>query len=110
MSLNSVRILFSHRAQRTLKAAVENQNDIPSTIPYDKGNPFQQRPSSSRAASAAAANLERAMLELDSEQHMPENVEMETWKRLIMLRRTKVEKEQQVIKLWCHHLCTVDSL
>ncbi|XP_066933494.1 cilia- and flagella-associated protein 43-like [Clytia hemisphaerica] len=84
------------RAQRTLKAAFENQNDIISTTPYDKGNPFQQRPSSSRAVSAAAANLERAMLELDNEQHMPENVDIETWKRLIMLRRTKVEKEQQL--------------
>jgi len=63
------------RAQRTLKAAVETQGD---TTTSDKGNPFQPRPSSSRAASAAAANLERAMIDLDNEQHMPENIEVET--------------------------------
>ena len=36
------------------------------------------------------------MAELDSEQHMPENMEMETWKKFVSLRRTKVDKEQQV--------------
>ena len=82
--------MLNARAQRTLKAAVETQGDA------EKGNPFQPRPSSSRAASAAAASLERAMLELDSEQHMPENIEQETWQHLVALRRNKLEKEQQV--------------
>jgi len=80
------------RAQRTLKAAVESQADV---TPSDE-NPFHPRPSSSRAASAAAQVLEKAMLDLDSEHHMPENVEIDSWRKLVMLRRTKVEKEQQL--------------
>ncbi len=80
------------RAQKTLKAAVETQADVPAS----GGNPFKPRPSSSRAVSVAVATLEKAMTELDDDQHMPEGVDHETWRRLVMLRRFKVEKEQQV--------------
>ena len=64
------------------------------------GNPFKPRPSSSRAASAAANALEKALSELDSEQHMPENIDIDTWRKLISLRRTKVGREQQVNVYW----------
>ena len=85
-------IFFHFRAQRTLKAASEVQSE--NTIVT--GNPFKPRPSSSRAASAAANVLEKALSELDSEQHMPENIDIDTWRKLISLRRTKVGREQQV--------------
>ena len=75
---------------------MENQSEC-STNNTEKGNPFQYRPSSSRATSAAAASMEKALTDLDNEQHMPENVEIETWQHLVTLRRKKVEKEQQVI-------------
>ena len=76
---------------------MENQNESSTNNSNtEKGNPFQYRPSSSRATSAAAASMEKALTELDSEQHMPENVEIEAWQHLVALRRNKVEKEQQV--------------
>ncbi|XP_057306385.1 cilia- and flagella-associated protein 43-like [Hydractinia symbiolongicarpus] len=77
------------RAQRTLKAATESHKDAFSAE-------SKTRPSSSRAASAAAHNLEKAMQELDSEHHMPEHMDVEVWKRMVMLRRNKVEREQQL--------------
>lgn len=80
------------RAQKVLKAAVESHADVAT----ENRNPFQPRPSSSRAATMAAASLEKAMVELDDEQHMPEGITFETWKKLVAVRRLKVEKEQQV--------------
>ena len=85
-------LLQFFRAQKTLKAAVETHADVAT----ESRNPFQQRPSSSRAASLAAASLEKAMIELDDEQHMPDSLNFETWKKLVAIRRIKVEKEQQV--------------
>ena len=66
------------------------------TVCEADGNPFILRPSSSRVASAAVSNLEKAMQELDGEQHIPENIEVDVWKKFVVLRRNKVEKEQQV--------------
>eukprot|EP00795_Rhopilema_esculentum_P012071 gene12071-2664_t len=80
------------RAQKTLKAAAESQADVGA----ENRNPFQPRPSSSRAASLAAASLEKAMMELDDDQHMPDGLHYETWRKLVGVRRLKVEKEQQV--------------
>ena len=85
-------LLFFFRAQKTLKAAVESHADVAT----ENRNPFQQRPSSSRAASVAAASLEKAMAELDDDQHMPDGVNYDTWRKLVAIRRIKVEKEQQV--------------
>ena len=80
------------RAQKTLKAAVESQADVST----NSRNPFQARPSSSRALALAAATLDKAMSELDDDQHMPEGLNYDTWRKLVALRRLKVEKEQQV--------------
>ena len=80
------------RAQKTLKAAVETHADVAT----EDRSPFQKRPSSSRAAMVAVASLEKAMAELDDEIHMPDGVNYETWKKLVAIRRVKVEKEQQV--------------
>ena len=44
----------------------------------------------------AAATLDKAMSELDDDQHMPEGLNYDTWRKLVALRRLKVEKEQQV--------------
>lgn len=82
---------FSLRGQKQLKAATESHGDLP-----ESGSPFGLRPSSSRANSEAVRNLERAMEELDDEQHMPEGVEPAVWQRLVQARRQKVESEQQV--------------
>ena len=92
-------MFLSFRAQKSLKAAAETQADAPSP----SGNPFQPRPSSSRAVSMAAVTLERAMTDLDDEQHMPEGINHDTWRKLISLRRLKVEKEQQVYLTDHHH-------
>ena len=62
----------------------------------DSGSPFSPRPTSSRAHSAAARTLEKAMVELDDEQHMPEGVDTAVWQRLVDARKQKVESEQQV--------------
>ena len=67
------------------------------SIQHAQGNPFQYRPSSSRAASAAAWNTEKSLRELDGENHIPDNVDIDTWNHFISLRRTKIEKEQQVL-------------
>jgi len=79
------------RGQKQLKAATESHGDLP-----ESGSPFGPRPSSSRANSEAVRNLERAMDELDDEQHMPEGVESAVWQRLVQARRQKVDSEQQV--------------
>lgn len=79
------------RGQKQLKAATESHGDHP-----DGGSPFGPRPSSSRSNSVAIRSLERAMDELDDEQHMPEGVESTVWQRLVQARREKVESEQQV--------------
>lgn len=83
--------LSSLRGQKQLKAATESHGDHP-----DGGSPFGPRPSSSRSNSVAIRSLERAMDELDDEQHMPEGVESAVWQRLVQTRREKVESEQQV--------------
>ena len=75
-----------------MKAATSSHADALSI----DGSPFQARPSSSRAASAAAASLEASMKELDTADHMPENIDESTWNKLVQVRRHKVEKEQQV--------------
>ncbi|PFX29198.1 cilia- and flagella-associated protein 43-like [Stylophora pistillata] len=79
------------RGQKQLKAAAESHGDT-----FDGGSPFGPRPSSSRSNSVAMRSLERAMDELDDEQHMPEGVESAVWQRLVQARRQKVESEQQV--------------
>lgn len=79
------------RGQKQLKAATESHGDLP-----ESGSPFVPRPSSSRTTSEAQRSLERAMDELDDEQHMPEGVESAVWQRLVQARRQKVESEQQV--------------
>lgn len=79
------------RGQKQLKAATESHGELP-----ESGSPFGPRPSSSRTNSVALRSLERAMDELDDEQHMPEGVESAVWQRLVQARRQKVESEQQV--------------
>jgi hypothetical protein len=37
------------------------------------------------------------MEELDSEEHMPEGLELDVWHRFVETRRLKVESEQQVL-------------
>ena len=71
---------------------MESQADVAT----NSRNPFQARPSSSRALAQAAATLDKAMSELDDDQHMPEGLNYDTWRKLVALRRLKVEKEQQV--------------
>lgn len=83
--------IFFFRGQKQLKAATESHGDLP-----ESGSPCGPRPSSSRANSEAVRSLERAMDELDDEQHMPEGVEPAVWQRLVQARRQKVESEQQV--------------
>ena len=89
-SLHHVTVFFP-RGQKQLKAATESHGDLP-----ESGSPFVPRPSSSRTTSEAQRSLERAMDELDDEQHMPEGVESAVWQRLVQARRQKVESEQQV--------------
>ena len=36
------------------------------------------------------------MAELDSEEHMPEGVELDVWHRFVETRKQKVDSEQQV--------------
>ncbi|XP_015758446.1 PREDICTED: cilia- and flagella-associated protein 43-like [Acropora digitifera] len=79
------------RGQKQLKAAAESHGEL-----TESGNPVVPRPSSSRTQSEAQRSLERAMDELDDEQHMPEGVESAVWQRLIQARRQKLESEQQV--------------
>ncbi|XP_068708688.1 cilia- and flagella-associated protein 43-like [Montipora foliosa] len=79
------------RGQKQLKAATESHGDLP-----ESGSPFGPRPSSSRTHSEAQRSLERAMDELDDEEHMPEGVESAVWQRLVQARRQKLESEQQL--------------
>lgn len=79
------------RGQKQLKAAAESHGEL-----TENGNPVVPRPSSSRTQSEAQRSLERAMDELDDEQHMPEGVESAVWQRLVQARRQKLESEQQV--------------
>ncbi|XP_031564143.1 cilia- and flagella-associated protein 43-like [Actinia tenebrosa] len=78
------------RGQKQLRAVTDPQADVKTD------SPFAPRPSSSRAHSAAAKHLAKAMEELDSIEHMPEGLELEVWQRFIETRRQKVESEQQV--------------
>ena len=80
------------RGQKQLKIAADTQVET-----EGGGSPFTPRPSSSRAHSAAARTLEKAMVELDDEQHMPEGLETSVWQRFVDTRRQKVDSEQQVI-------------
>lgn len=82
------------RGQKQLRAAAESHNEMPT---QNGGSPFEARPSSSRAHSAAARHFEKAMAELDNEEHMPEGVDIDVWHRLVDFRKQKVESEQQVI-------------
>lgn len=91
MLLTSCVVRFFLRGQKQLKAATESHGELP-----ESGSPFGPRPSSSRTNSVALRSLERAMDELDDEQHMPEGVESAVWQRLVQARRQKVESEQQV--------------
>ena len=79
-------IIVFIRGQKTLKAAID----------ADSSNPYMGRPSSSRAASAATHQLDKAMEELDSEQHMPEGLDPTVWIRFIDVRRNKLDSEQKV--------------
>lgn len=88
---NLIRNAWFFRGQKQLKAAAESHGEL-----TESGNPFVPRPSSSRTQSEAQRSLERAMDELDDEQHMPEGVEFAVWQRLVQARRQKLESEQQV--------------
>lgn len=80
------------RGQKQLRAVAESHGDMP----VQGGSPYSPRPSSSRAHSAAAKHFDKAMVELDSEEHMPEGVDLDVWQRLVDVRRQKVDSEQQV--------------
>ena len=41
-------------------------------------------------------SLEKAMAELDHQEHMPEGLDEHVWQRLVQARRMKVESEQKV--------------
>ena len=87
----SLLLQHTYRGQKQLKIAADTQADTDAG-----GSPFSPRPSSSRAHSAATRTLEKAMLELDDEQYMPEGLETSVWQRFVETRRQKVESEQQV--------------
>ena len=69
---------------------------------YDtkSGNPFSDRPPTSRRDEDAQMALDAAVAELDS--HPPDNVDRAVWERLCSYRRAKIEFEMNVS---CHSRC-----
>eukprot|EP00118_Oscarella_pearsei_P015536 m.140476 g.140476 ORF g.140476 m.140476 type:complete len:1641 (+) comp38310_c0_seq5:24-4946(+) len=65
-------------------------------VPTDPSslNPYSVRPSSARGGGPRV--LAAAWDELDGDSHRPDGVDAAMWQRLIVARRLKVEKEQQV--------------
>jgi len=68
---------------------------------YDSksGNPFSDRPPSSRRNEEAQRALDAAVAELDS--NAPENFDENVWERLCSYRRAKIEMEMNVSYIVC---------
>ncbi|XP_065649701.1 cilia- and flagella-associated protein 43 isoform X4 [Hydra vulgaris] len=84
--------LFKKRpqVQRTLKAVIDNQ------ISLTEENRFELRVPSSLAVNAVHHSVEDTLNGLDSLENKPEKILVETWSKLVTLRRGKFEKEQQL--------------
>jgi len=67
---------------------------------YDSksGNPFSDRPPTSRRNEEAQRALDAAVAELDS--NAPENFDDSVWERLCNYRRAKIEMEVNVSSVW----------
>lgn len=63
--------------------------------PAKTGNPYGERPLSARQPSTTELLL-KALEELDSDSHMPEGIELPTWKHMCKIRREKLISEQEV--------------
>ncbi|XP_039770247.1 cilia- and flagella-associated protein 43 isoform X2 [Ornithorhynchus anatinus] len=58
--------------------------------------PFGDRPASVKANKEAFAQLMKVMDDLDNPDNMPDNLDPAVWKQFCMIRRMKVENEQQI--------------
>ncbi|KAM6956299.1 cilia- and flagella-associated protein 43 [Aplochiton taeniatus] len=59
-------------------------------------NPFKERPLSGRAAAEGLSQMMKAMEELEAPDNIPEGMDPTVWERFCLVRRAKVESEQQV--------------
>ncbi|XP_069467846.1 cilia- and flagella-associated protein 43 [Ambystoma mexicanum] len=62
----------------------------------DGASPIGEPPGTSKAYGDAAAQLSKAMDELDAPENMPEGLMLPVWERFCLSRRQKIESEQQI--------------
>ena len=77
---------------------------------YDSksGNPFSDRPPTSRRNEEAQRALDAAVAELDS--NAPENFDESVWERLCNYRRAKIEMEMNVSYSVVNVVCCLTSV
>lgn len=62
----------------------------------NSGNPFAERPSTSRQNFMQKQSVETALSDLDKLVHTPDGVDEGAWERLCKYRRSKIESEMLV--------------
>ncbi|PIK58588.1 putative WD repeat-containing protein 96-like [Apostichopus japonicus] len=85
--------LFRRRPRGPRKELRASISDGPP--PAKTGNPYGERPLSARQPSTTELLL-KALEELDADSHMPEGIELPTWKHMCKIRREKLISEQEV--------------
>jgi len=84
VQLNLFRVCRGQKAKTLESSAYDSKS----------GNPFSDRPPTSRRNKEAQIALDAAVAELDS--NAPENFDASTWDRLCSYRRAKIEMEMNV--------------
>lgn len=85
--------LFRRRPRGPRKELRASISDGP--LPTKISNPYGERPLSARQPSTTESLL-KALEELETDSHMPEGIELPTWKHMCTLRREKLVSEQEV--------------
>uniref|UniRef100_UPI003AAA87D7 cilia- and flagella-associated protein 43 n=1 Tax=Centroberyx gerrardi TaxID=166262 RepID=UPI003AAA87D7 len=75
------------RRPRVQKMRTQTDNNI---------DPFRERPPCGSVPSDRLSQMLKAMEELDAPENMPEDLDPSIWERFCLVRRAKVESEQQV--------------
>lgn len=68
-------------------------------VHVDSGNPYGERPGSTKAQQDALAHLMKGLDDMDDPENRPEGLDLPSWERFCAARRTKVESEQMVCKV-----------
>ncbi|XP_054839059.1 cilia- and flagella-associated protein 43 [Eublepharis macularius] len=86
----------THHIDHLLKLYKRRPRAHKAKVVHDTSNPYGDRPGSAKAMQDAYIHLMKAIDEMDEFENKPEGLDYTIWDRFCVVRRAKIESEQQI--------------